>query len=333
MEQLMSLMMPNRIDNSHGHGHVLIVARYHIPRLAELAKQYRERTGFSVGLWQMAEERGIDMASIAPIYHKFDYVLRHYYRDPLWNEPTNQLHLRALGNLTCAAGAGAGNNAQHDLPSPAAQNSMYPKWGLHWVMLDAKDPYLMTTQRRNVASHWPIAQRQIECEFQGSDPTPKFGQSANNYERGEMKTALHNVGQLPKQQQQQCTISFTPQFGKGSGPFQYHSKLANTKICPSPRGWAVETHRMTEAMIQGCVPAVKDEPYLHKLFRPPPVIVGQNWTELARNIQYYLQRPEELQQLSTSGVEFIQEYQQCVRQDLDYILQHAFGLVVPLSST
>ena len=295
--------LPKRLARKKQEGqfikHLLIVARRHIPELAVLAKNHP----YSVGLWQMADEQ-YDAKATAPIYHHFDYVIRHYYKDPYWDQGPNRIELRALGNLTCAS-----ESQVFGPPLPSPNNSLYPKWGMYWVWTDSHAPYHMTQRSRE--SLWPLAQRRFECSFTGSD-YPHW----NKGERKQMKAALEQV--LGKR----CPVTITKDFGKGMGPFPYYTTLADTKICPSPRGFAIETHRTMESLRQGCVPAIKDEPYLHRTFRAPPVIVASNWTQLAHSILYYLDHGPELQQLSHQATEFVHEYNQCVKGDMDLSLIH-----------
>lgn len=142
------------------------------------------------------------------------------------------------------------------------------------------------------------------------------------HQRHDMQVALGNM----------CNITLTKGFGVGKSYYEYFEKeLAMTKIGLAPRGTAAETHRLAEILRMGAVPAILDEPYLHKAFRDVPGIIGRDWQDVATKIRYYLeQAPEALEALGRQAAKFAQDYEQCAIQDMDVILKGAFGIQKPI---
>lgn len=165
---------------------------------------------------------------------------------------------------------------------------------------------------------WPIALRSKGCSFIGR-PIP---------EREEMKRIM----QANDTTRQLCDIDFTPGFGKGAGSFEYLTKfLGDSKIVLNPTGNSVECIRLGEMTRLGTVPAMldnKDAPYLHAAYAPLPGIYGSNWEEVFAKILFFVndEQEEELQRLSDAVFDWSEKYIACSRDDMTYILSHAFSL-------
>ena len=311
LKQQMNLEVHN--GNQQGNQqHLLIVARTNIIKLGAYAVERKQQTNRSVALFHMADER-IHQGEIAPVYQHFDFVLRHYWSDLV---PFHGMTLRALGNLTCSS-------SSNSMPLPRlpvnmnTRNTKEPKWGVHWLHLDTHS--LSVDVQRSAASAWPIVHRPTNCSFAGrKDVKRSVG------ERAAMEEAVDAIPSM------NCTVDFTPGFAKGREPFSYFNvHLGTTKIGLSPRGSAIETHRLTEIMRMGAVPALKRESYLSKTFRELPGIIGDTWTDVAQQMQWYLEEnnTDALEALAQRSAQFTEDYQQCVTQDMDVILRGAFGML------
>ena len=284
--------------------HLLIVGRTNTIQLGIYAHDRKlQHPDRSVGFFHMADER-IFAGEIGPAYFQFDYVLRHYWSP---QQPFHNMTLRALGNHTCGTSP--------PLPILEAQANKEPPWGVHWLHLDSHA--LSIDLQRSAASSWPISKRPVHCSFGGRrDVKRSVG------ERAEMAAAVDAIPELG------CKVEFTQGFAKGNDPFWYFNRdLGTTKIGLCPRGSAIETHRLTEVLRMGAVPAVKEEPYLFATFQPLPGIIGRNWTDIANKMKWYLTKaPEELEQLGQASAKFAEDLQDCMTQDLDVILRGAFGM-------
>ena len=130
-----------------------------------------------------------------------------------------------------------------------------------------------------------------------------------------------------------CSVTFTGGFAMGSSKWDYLiGDLQRTKIGLCPGGTSVETHRLTETLQMGTVPAVIDQPYLHAPFRDVPAIIGENWTVIGRQMKELLEeemeasaqgRQSNLERLQLDGTRFYQELQDCMESDLDALLRLA----------
>lgn len=306
--------------------HLLLLVRTNIIKLAEYAEQRKARlqTNTSVGMWHMADER-FCQGEIENTYHKFDYVLRHYYRSDFFG-----MKLRAMGNITCSSSTpnsiDDNSTTLYNPPLPTT-NPKEPKWGVHWLHLDAHTPTVHMS--RSATSIWPTYKRPTNCSFIGrKDVKRSVG------ERQQMQDAI-----AARQSDLNCTIEMTNSFASGEEPFQYYNqRLASTKIGLSPRGSAIETHRLAEILRMGSVPALKDEEYVHATFRSVPGIIGANWTSIADQMVEYLANEKAaasspsssssaLQTLAQEAAQFSQDLHDCVVADMDYILRRAFGII------
>eukprot|EP00978_Attheya_sp_CCMP212_P026468 scaffold87164_cov56-Attheya_sp.AAC.1 len=282
--------------------HLLILARTNTQKLALYATERRKLHNKTTGLFHMADER-IFGKEIDNIYHRFDYVLRHYYSDA---KPFYGMTLRALGNYSCG-------ESEHFLPISSPSE---PRWGAHWLHLDSHS--MSIDMQRSGASTWPISKRPVNCSFIGRRDVKR-----SVHERSQMQEAMEAIPEL------NCTVEYTKGFLSGSSPFYYFNRdLGTTKIGLAPRGSGVETHRLAEMLRMGLVPALKDAPYLHATFRELPGIIGENWTVVAEKIKWYLtEAPDELETLAGDAAQFSEDLSQCMKQDMNIILQSAFGIL------
>lgn len=288
--------------------HILIVARTNIIELANWGIRRRQNSTtkhISVGLWHNADER-VYHGEINKVYQRFDYVIRNYFQaEPdtgkLWG-----FDLHALGNLTC------GTHRQ-SLPDYSANT---PTWGVHYSILEAHTMHVLT--QRHGTSVWPLHLRPTNCSFMGNVDTKR-----SVHQRQAMKEAMETVAS-----DLHCDIRFSTGFAKGHGKFEYFNyDLANTKVGLAPRGSTYETHRLTELLQMGTVPAVVSSPYLYAPFIDIPAIIGDNWTDVAHQVrEYIVNKPDELQALSIKGAVFYRQLEDCMRADMDFILRGAFGL-------
>jgi hypothetical protein len=281
--------------------HLLILARTNLIKLGSYVAKRREKHNMSVGLFHMADER-IKGTEIVGVYYRFDYILRHYYSHA---KPFYGMTLRALGNHSCGE--------SHKLP---ISSSSEPRWGTHWLHLDSHS--MSIEMQRSGASTWPISKRPVNCSFIGRNDVKRSVK-----ERGQMKQAVEEISEL------NCTVKFTTGFAQGNSPFYYFNRdLGTAKIGLSPRGSGVETHRLSEVLRMGLVPALKDADYLHATFRELPGIIGENWTVVAEKIKWYLsEAPDELEKLADDAAQFSEDLSQCMKQDMNIILQSAFGIL------
>jgi hypothetical protein len=279
--------------------HLLIVGRTNIVKLSQFAERRRQNEhGMTVGLFHMADER-VFFPEIAP-YSKFDYVLRNYFWAPD-HKAAQSFNLRALGNHTCGETS--------PLPELGLPGVGGPRYGVHWVHLN---PHSQPIElRRSVRSVWPISKRPIDCSFRGrGDVKRSIG------ERKQMQEAVKDMT---------CAVEFTKSFAGGLGQFEYmNGDLTNTKIGLCPRGSAIETHRLSEVMAMGGVPALKDELYLHATFRSVPAIIGAEWNDTAILISHHLSNIDQLEAMARNLAKFQKELQRCMVRDMDAILRGAF---------
>lgn len=205
------------------HGHVIVVARTNIINIANWAAGRRNNsTSATTGLFHNADER-FHKGEIAGVYDKFDYVLRQYYRkddDGLFHG----YNLHALGNYTCGT---------HDQSLPLSENEAGPRWGVHYVPLNA---HIVDVQLlHHATATYPTSLRPTNCSFIGRADVKR-----SKHEREEMKSAVEEHGA-----EMNCTITFTGAFATGNTKFEYFNyDISNSKIGLSPRGSAIETHRL-----------------------------------------------------------------------------------------
>jgi len=125
-----------------------------------------------------------------------------------------------------------------------------------------------------------------------------------------------------------CQIQFSKGFAVGNSKLQYLAdNLQDIKIGINPPGNNVECHRLPELLALGTIPAMLDANYLHATFRSVPGIIGQNWTDVAWQIETALSQENKriIDDLSWSGAKFYEELKFCMRSDMDIILSGSFG--------
>jgi hypothetical protein len=282
--------------------HLFILARTNIINLADLAVRWRETTNKTVGLWHMADERNY-IGEIKKPYHKFDYVVRNYYRSGTDFYEQNGMFLRALGNMTCG-----------ESPPLPTNNALEPKYGVHYMMLTPHEWHSLLLDRH---SAWPTSRRPINCSFQGRTDVKR-----SRGTRQRVKDVMDT-----NHSQMQCEVEFTKGFGLGATKWEYVTgALGQTKIGICPGGSNQETHRLTECLMVGTVPAVLDEHYLHVFFEEIPAIIGQTWEEVAVEMERLLNNMPELEDMSLRGLRFYNTLQNCMKSDLSTILEMAIGM-------
>ncbi|KAL7549205.1 hypothetical protein ACHAWF_012478 [Thalassiosira exigua] len=313
-------------------GHVIVVARTNIVNIANWAVERRRNNTddatatVSTGLFHNADER-FHKGEIVDVYDKFDYVLRQYYR----TDDDGKFHgyaLDALGNRTCGT-------TKRSLP--LGEDERGPRWGVHYVPLNAHtvDVNLL----RHPASSYPTRLRPTNCSFVGRGDVKR-----SKGERAAMKSAVDDRGR-----DLNCSVTFTGSFASGNGKFEYlNYDLGLTKIGLSPRGSAVETHRLAELLRMGTVPAIVEEEYLSATFRKVPAIVAKDWPEVVGKMREYLVEEREflargkanegrgdggggaalskLERLSREGTKFYRDLEDCMMADMDFLLRGAFGM-------
>jgi hypothetical protein len=315
--------LAEKLNNERGH--VIVVARTNIINIANWAVERRKNTTAAgvmptTGLFHNADER-FHKGEISNVYDKFDYVLRQYYQ----SDEDGKLHgyvLHALGNWTCGS-------TQQSLPLP--ETTPGPKWGVHYVPLNAhsRDVQLF----HHVTANYPTSLRAFNCSFIGRPDVKR-----SKHERSMMKTAVEEHGA-----EMNCSVSFTSGFAAGKTKFEYiNYEVSQSKIGLSPRGSAVETHRLAELLQMGTVPAIITEDYLFATFKPVPGIIAKDWpavvqlmkaylTEekdvLAVNVQTGSTKLSKLEHLSREGTKFYRDLEACMMADMDFILKGAFGLL------
>lgn len=310
------------------HGPVIVVARTNIINIANWAVRRRNHNstssvaGPSTGLFHNADER-FHKGEIADVYDKFDYVLRQYYR----RDDDGKFHgytLHALGNHTCGT-------TQQSLPLSGTERG--PKWGVHYVPLNAHtvDVQLL----HHATANYPTSLRPTNCSFIGRADVKR-----SKHEREAMKTAVEEHGA-----EMNCIITFTGGFASGNTKFEYFNyDISRAKIGLSPRGSAIETHRLAELLRMGAVPAIVAEDYLFATFKSVPGIIAEDWTAVVRLMKEYLAeevealaenernnggspRISKLEMLSREGTKFYRDLEACMMLDMDFIMKGAFGLL------
>lgn len=303
------------------HGHVIVVARTNIINIANWAVARRANyTASTTGLFHNADER-FHKGEIAGVYEKFDYVLRQYYR----RDDDGKFHgytLHALGNYTCGTKAN-----DQSLPLPEEGGDAGPRWGVHYVPLNAHtvDVQLL----HHATANYPTSLRPTNCSFIGRPDVKR-----SKHERAEMKTAFEEHGP-----ELNCTITYTGAFASGNTKFEYFNyDISRSKIGLSPRGSAIETHRLAELLRMGAVPAIKAEDYLFATFKSVPGIIAKDWPAVVELVKEYLTEEREvlaqektgkiskLEMLSREGTKFYRDLEACMMADMDVILRGAFGL-------
>ena len=297
------------------HGHVVVVARTNIINIANWAVDRRKWEGASTGLFHNADER-FHKGEIWGVYEKFDYVLRQYYR----RDEDGKFHgyeLNALGNHTCGT-------ARQSLPNRGAQEPG-PTWGVHYVPLNAHtvDVHLL----HHPASNYPTSLRPNNCSFAGRADVKR-----SKHEREAMKAAMETSGA-----EMNCTVTYTGAFASGHSKFEYFNyDISLSKIGLSPRGSAIETHRLAELLRMGAVPAIVSEDYLYATFRSVPGIIAKDWPSVAESMKEYLAEEREavaagrlskLEMLSREGTKYYRDLENCMMADMDFILNRLIRLV------
>lgn len=304
------------------HGHVIVVARTNIVNIANWAVERRtNHTNSTTALFHNADER-IHKGEIVDVYNKFDYVLRQYYR----TDDDGKFHgytLHALGNHTCGA-------TKQTLPLPNTESG--PRWGIHYVPLNAHtvDVQLL----HHATATYPTSLRPTNCSFIGRGDVHR-----SKHERETMKTAVEEHGA-----EMNCTVTYTGAFATGNTKFEYFNyDISQSKIGLSPRGSAIETHRLAELLRMGAVPAIVAEEYLFATFRSVPGIIAKDWPDVVQLMKTYLAEEREvlagnqnigagtkiskLEMLSREGTKFYRDLEACMMADMDFILKGAFGLL------
>eukprot|EP00571_Detonula_confervacea_P011147 CAMPEP_0172309242 /NCGR_PEP_ID=MMETSP1058-20130122/9595_1 /TAXON_ID=83371 /ORGANISM="Detonula confervacea, Strain CCMP 353" /LENGTH=419 /DNA_ID=CAMNT_0013021835 /DNA_START=87 /DNA_END=1346 /DNA_ORIENTATION=+ len=310
------------------HGHVIVVARTNIVNIANWAVARRTNHTNTTssdgvpttGLFHNADER-FHKGEIVDVYDKFDYVLRQYYQ----RDEDGKFHgytLHALGNYTCGT-------KQQSLPLSETESG--PRWGIHYVPLNAHtvDVQLL----HHATSNYPTSLRPTNCSFIGRADVKR-----SKHERENMKIAVEEHGA-----ELNCTVTYTGAFATGNSKFEYFNyDISQAKIGLSPRGSAIETHRLTELLRMGSVPAIVAEDYLFATFKSVPGIIAEDWPGVVQSMKKYLAEEREvlaanqigagtnmskLEMLSREGTKFYRDLEACMMADMDFILKGAFGLL------
>ena len=330
-------------------GHVIVVARTNIINIANWAVERRTNYSSSLknnndtstltkrssgipstGLFHNADER-FHKGEIVNVYDKFDYVLRQYYRRDEVDGKFHGYTLHALGNYTC------GTTTQ-DLPIlDSTTVEPGPKWGVHYVPLNAHtvDVQLL----HHATSNYPTSLRPNNCSFIGRSDVKR-----SLHERSIMETAVQEHGGADMN----CTVIFTGGFASGNTKFEYFNyDISQSKIGLSPRGSALETHRLAELLRMGAVPAIVSEDYLFATFKPVPGIIAEDWPAVVKLMKEYLaeerrilaesgsddeatggsnNKISKLEMLSREGTKWYADLEACMMEDMSFILKGAFGL-------
>mmetsp|Transcript_25923 Transcript_25923/g.55158 ORF Transcript_25923/g.55158 Transcript_25923/m.55158 type:complete len:190 (+) Transcript_25923:792-1361(+) len=183
-------------------------------------------------------------------------------------------------------------------------------------------------------ANYPTSLRPTNCSFIGRADVKR-----SKHERAAMKSAVEEQGA-----EMNCTITFTGAFASGNSKFQYFNyDISLAKIGLSPRGSAIETHRLAELLRMGAVPAIVAEDYLFATFKSVPGIIAEDWPAVVRLMKKYLAEEREaladneknggggtrisnLEMLSREGTKFYRDLEACMMADMDFILKGAFGL-------
>lgn len=91
-----------------------------------------------------------------------------------------------------------------------------------------------------------------------------------------------------------------------SGNEAYLREMANTKICPIPRGANLETFRFYEAIRYGCVPVGEAFPD-NGFYKDAPIIRLDHWSQLGEVIPPLLKDGDRLEELSARALKWWQD--------------------------
>jgi hypothetical protein len=100
-------------------------------------------------------------------------------------------------------------------------------------------------------------------------------------------------------------VRLTGDFGESmkAGPDHFAEILNKSKICLAPRGGSVETTRLYQGIICGCV--VISEPLPpYSFYEDAPIVCIKHWNKLGTVLDDLLNCPERLEQLSARGREW-----------------------------
>ncbi len=99
-------------------------------------------------------------------------------------------------------------------------------------------------------------------------------------------------------------IRFTAAFNTGLDASEYSKMIANTKLVLCPGGSvSVESFRLYEAMMQGCIVITEQLPE-RSLFKKCPVIQIKNWKDTSGLIKSLLADPINMQELSQATLDW-----------------------------
>jgi len=98
-------------------------------------------------------------------------------------------------------------------------------------------------------------------------------------------------------------------------------------LCPT--GNSPETIRLADALESGSIPVVEDAPYLKAFPEPPPFVVVPDWRTAPIILQDILKDTGKLLALQRANIVWWQRYKQCIRADLEIIIDMAFAAQRP----
>ena len=314
-------------------GHLLLVSKIHIATLGKQAEYHRKTFHASVGLFVMADELGHLQKHLQKFpgrYNSFDYILRNYWFP---QEVFDPVPLRALGNMTCGS-----PDPKPPLPTTtgissgaAADSSQIgPRWGLHWTFLLPHTASALL--RRSDRSIWPTQLRPTNCSFHGWDG----GKGDTD------RKLVESLSKSPKYKDMGCSIKLFPKPKTGNRKFLYLTEnIGQSKIVFNPRGIHPECHRLSETLIHGSVPAMKEEEYMKHVYKPIPGIIEPTWKRVFVQAKYHLENDalpsigwnstkrthtnQTLAELSQEAAKWWTDLQECMRADMSIILTGAFG--------
>jgi hypothetical protein len=133
----------------------------------------------------------------------------------------------------------------------------------------------------------PMAERDIDIAFMGSvEEDHRRLPSAKSISRGAMLAALPPG----------THVRTTPSFGASleAGAEAYADELGRTKVLLAPRGGSVETFRLCEGMLAGCVVVTEPLPPFW-FYEGSPAVTVRDWRRLPDVVAALLGDPHDLQ--------------------------------------
>lgn len=164
----------------------------------------------------------------------------------------------------------------------SVENTYVPDNLIKWYAqnLNYKHPKIEAIPIGLENNHWhPMKRHVIDTKISNRDNTKRHFRILCQFNPNTYKQERYQLLEMVTKKELCADMYYCL---NGSNFEQYFDNLINYKFCLCPRGNGVDTHRLWESLLLGCVPIVKRHT-THEFNLPLPIIFIDDWKEINTN--------------------------------------------------